>query len=157
MLGCLYFSSFLPLSLIYVVTLYSRRMWIILRIVPKTLGNFISHLFVITIFWEEFNNSSNCLSETSTCVCVCVCVCVCMCVCVWVTQSCPSLCDPIDCSLPNSSAHGSLQARLLEWVVISSSRVYSQPRDQTWVSALWADSFFFFFFFHFPLTDVLVN
>ena len=36
-------------------------------------------------------------------------------------QSCPTLCDPIDSSLPGSSAHGILQARILEWVVISFS------------------------------------
>ena len=38
-------------------------------------------------------------------------------------QLCPTLCDPIDCSPPGSSVHGSLQARILEWVAISSSRV----------------------------------
>ena len=51
-----------------------------------------------------------------------------------VTQSCPTLCDPVDCSLPGSSLHGILQARILEWVVISFSRGSSQPRDWTWVS-----------------------
>ena len=39
-----------------------------------------------------------------------------------VTQSCPTLCDPVDCSLPGSSIDGILQARLLEWVAISFSR-----------------------------------
>ena len=34
-----------------------------------------------------------------------------------VAQSCPTLCDPMDCSLPGSSVHGILQARILEWVV----------------------------------------
>ena len=34
-----------------------------------------------------------------------------------VTQSCPTLCDPMDCSLPDSSVHGILQTRVLEWVV----------------------------------------
>ena len=38
-----------------------------------------------------------------------------------VTQSCPTLSDPMDCSLPGSSVHGILQARLLEWVAIASS------------------------------------
>ena len=47
------------------------------------------------------------------------CVCVCVCVCVLVTQSCPTLCDLMDCSLPGSSVHGILQARILEWVAIS--------------------------------------
>ena len=42
--------------------------------------------------------------------------------CVLVTQLCPPLCDPMDCSPPGSSIHGILQARILEWVAISSSR-----------------------------------
>ena len=51
-----------------------------------------------------------------------------------VTQSCPTLCDPVDCSLPGSSVHGILQARMLEWVAISFSRASSRPRDRTRVS-----------------------
>ena len=50
------------------------------------------------------------------------------------TQSCLTLCDPTDCSLPGSSVHGLLQARILEWVAIPFSRGSPQPRDQTWVS-----------------------
>ena len=42
-------------------------------------------------------------------------------------QSCLTLCDPMDCSLPGSSVRGVLQARILEWVAISSSRASSQP------------------------------
>ena len=42
--------------------------------------------------------------------------------CVLVAQSCPTLCDPMDCSPPGSSVHGILQARILEWVAISFSR-----------------------------------
>ena len=42
-------------------------------------------------------------------------------VCVLAAQLCPTLHDPMDCSLPGSSAHGILQARLLEWVAISFS------------------------------------
>ena len=38
------------------------------------------------------------------------------------TQSCPTLCDPMDCSLPCSPVHGIFQARILEWVVMASSR-----------------------------------
>ena len=45
-----------------------------------------------------------------------------------VTQSCPTLCDPVDCSPPGSSVHGILQARILEWVAISFSRGSSQTR-----------------------------
>ena len=49
-------------------------------------------------------------------------------------QSCPTPCNPMDCSPPGSSVHGILQARILEWVAILSSRGYSRPRDQTQVS-----------------------
>ena len=45
-------------------------------------------------------------------------VCVCVCVCVLIAQSCPTLCDPIDCSPSGSSVYGILQARILEWVTI---------------------------------------
>ena len=85
------------------------------------------------------------------CMGVHIVVCVCMCVCIegitkadhllWsssfpvlclVTQSCPTLCDPMNYySPPGSSVHGILQARILEWVAMPSSRGSSQPRDQT--------------------------
>ena len=48
-----------------------------------------------------------------------------------VAQSCLALCDPMDCSPPGSSVHGISQARILEWVVIFSSRGSSRPKDQT--------------------------
>ena len=48
----------------------------------------------------------------------------------------PTLCDPVDCSLPGSSIHGILQARILERVAISFSRGSSWPRDWTWVSGI---------------------
>ena len=53
-----------------------------------------------------------------------------------VAQSCPTLCDPMDCSLPDSSIHGIFQARVLEWGAISFSRGPFWPRDQTWVSQI---------------------
>ena len=46
------------------------------------------------------------------------------------------LCNPIDCSLPGSSLHEILQARILEWAAISFYRGSSWPRDQTWVSCI---------------------
>ena len=46
-------------------------------------------------------------------------------------QSCPSLCNPMDCSLPGSSVHGILQARILEWVARSSSR--NSSKSHTWI------------------------
>ena len=58
---------------------------------------------------------------------------VCMCVCS-VIKSYSTLCDPMDCSLPGSSVHRTLQASLLEWVAISSSRGSSPPRDRTCIS-----------------------
>ena len=53
---------------------------------------------------------------------------------VLVIQSCPTLCDPMDCSPPDSSVHGILQARILEKVAILFSRGPSWPWDQTSVS-----------------------
>ena len=50
------------------------------------------------------------------------------------TQLCLTLCNPMDGSLPDSSVHEILQARMLEWVAIPFFRGSSQPRDQTWVS-----------------------
>ena len=54
---------------------------------------------------------------------------------------CTALCDRMDCSPPGFSVHGIFQARILEWVAISSWRGSSQPRDRTRVSCL-TGSFF---------------
>ena len=60
----------------------------------------------------------------------------------WHTHACmhakslelrPTLCDPMDCSLPGSSVYGILQARILEWGAIHFTRRSSQPRDRTQV------------------------
>ena len=56
---------------------------------------------------------------------------VAVCVCA---QSCLTLGDPMDCSLSGSCIHGILQARTLEWVAVSLSRRFSQPRDGIHVS-----------------------
>ena len=48
-----------------------------------------------------------------------------------VAQLYPTLCNPMDCSLPGSSIHGIFQARVLKWIAISFSRRSSQPRDWT--------------------------
>ena len=58
------------------------------------------------------------------------------CVCAGSLQLCPTLSNPMDCNLPGSSAHGILQARTLEWVVMPSSRGSSRPRDWTHVSCI---------------------
>ena len=52
------------------------------------------------------------------------------------SQSCPTLCDPMDCSPPGFSVNGISQARIPDWVAIFSSREPSQPRDQTRVSCV---------------------
>ena len=51
-------------------------------------------------------------------------------------QSCPSLCDPLDCSPPGSSVDEILQARILEWVAMPPSKGSSQPRDGTYISCV---------------------
>ena len=68
-------------------------------------------------------------------------MCVCVCVCVnrergdyqkfkvLLAQLCPTLCNHMDYSLLDFSLHGTLQTRILEWIAISFSRGYSQPRD----------------------------
>ena len=65
--------------------------------------------------------------------CSAMCLSVC---CYLVTKSYPKGCDPGDCSPPGSSAHGILQARILEWVAMSFSRGSSRPRDWTCVSCI---------------------
>ena len=57
-----------------------------------------------------------------------------------IAQSCPTLCDPMDCRLPGSTIHGIFQARVLEWVAISFSRGSSQPRIEPRSPALEADA-----------------
>ena len=65
------------------------------------------------------------ISHTICCCCYCL-----------VTQLCPTLCDPMDCSPQGSSVHGFSQARILEWVAISFSRASSQHRNQTHISCV---------------------
>ena len=56
------------------------------------------------------------------CVCVCVCVCVCS-----RAHLYPTLCDPMDCSLPGSSIHGIFQARMLEWLLFPPPEYLPDP------------------------------
>ena len=58
-----------------------------------------------------------------------------------VAQSCPTLCNTMDFSLPSSSVHGILQARILKRVAMPSSRGSSQPKDQTHVSHIQISKF----------------
>ena len=76
---------------------------------------------VVKLLWEcGLKNEIiiECLLWGNTVCCVCL-----------VTQSCLTLCDPMDCSPPGSSVRGILQTRILEWVTMPSSRGSSQPRD----------------------------
>ena len=61
---------------------------------------------------------------------------------IWIlcAQSCPTLCDPMDCSLPGPSVHGILQARILEWVATPSSRDLPNPGIEPRSPTLQVDS-----------------
>ena len=74
-----------------------------------------------------------CMPDIGACRTRYVCVCVCVCRHAKLLQSCLT-CDPRHCSPPSSSVHGSLQARILEWVAMPISRGSSPPRDWTHVS-----------------------
>ena len=67
------------------------------------------------------------LGQDSTYIYICIYICA---VHTKSLQLCPTLCDPLDYSLPGSSVHGILQARVLEWVSVP-SRGSSQSRDRT--------------------------
>ena len=60
-----------------------------------------------------------------------------LCMCAKSLQSCLTLCDPMDHSLPGSSVHGILQARILQWVAIPTSRGSLRPRDWTRISYIY--------------------
>ena len=55
------------------------------------------------------------------------------CVCTKSLQSCPTLCDPMNFNPPGSSIHGILQARILEWIAMPSSRGSCRPRNRTYI------------------------
>ena len=75
-------------------------------------------------------------------------------VCVLVTQSCLTICDPMDCSPSGYSDHGILQTRILEWIAISFSRGSSQCFFFFFFFSL---DFFFFFFFLLPNPNILCS
>ena len=83
-------------------------------------------LTVSLLLLKDHRTQSTHLAKHLQCVCnLCVCA-----------QSCPALCNPMDCSLPGSSVHEISQSGILEWVAISSSGGSSWPRDSTWVSCV---------------------
>ena len=93
--------------------------WTIACQVPLSMGI----LQIRILEWVVMPSSLNNIMILSIYVCVCVCA-----------QSCLTLCDRMDCSLPGSIVHGILQATILNWVAISSPRGASQLRDGTCVS-----------------------
>ena len=98
----------------------------------------LSRAFKVLCFWF-LQSTKAYLCGQSVCVCVCVCVCAhtsdCVCTCMHVrAQSCPILCNPMDCSPLGSSVHGIFQAKILEQVAKRPSRGSSWPRDRTSVS-----------------------
>ena len=78
-----------------------------------------------------------------------------------VVKLCLTLLDPMDCSLPGSSDHGIFQAKVLEWVAISSSRGPSQPRDRilyhwaTWEAYLTANAVIKFHLWIWPQFQII--
>ena len=69
-------------------------------------------------------------------------LCLPMYVCAKLLQSCLTLCNPMNCCLSDSSVHGIVQAKLLEWVATPFSRGFSWPRDWTCVSYVSCTAFF---------------
>ena len=67
---------------------------------------------------------------------------------VLVAQLCPTLCDLMHCSVPESSVHEILQTRILEWVAILFSRGSSQSRDPIRSPAFQTDFILFIYFYH---------
>ena len=87
----------------------------------------VDHNFLILSFF--FPRASNWLRFCIPCI-----MCPSRAMLCFVTQSCPVLCNIMDCSPPGSSVHGIFQPRILEWVARPSSRGSSQPKDRTQVS-----------------------
>ena len=89
------------------VTLVSMVILIIIIIFLVQEQGISFHLFVLSLtFFISFCS----FLSTGFLPCVCMCARVCP-----VSQLCPTVCDPMDCSLPGSSAHGIFQARILVW------------------------------------------
>ena len=94
--------------------------------------NGIAQLWVTGLLVKTLRSPCNCqvsfwISEAAFSHCL-------MCMHAKSLQLYPTLCDPIDCSPPGSSVHRILQARILEWAAMPSSRGSSQPRDGIYVS-----------------------
>ena len=106
---------------------------------PQLMKNLVAHQLKNSAWgrhhwWFSTCANPNCttvnnLTDPSFCTCTCVVV-------VLVAPLCLTLCNPMDCSPPGSSVHAILQARILEWVAMHSSRESSWPRDQIQVPCI---------------------
>ena len=114
------FFFFLFCILFYIILFFhmgvTKIAWIWVTILPSTLSLISAFVSSFSVFRMTVNCSWSCESE--------------------VAQSCPTLCDPVDCSPPGSSVHGILRPRILEWVAISFSRGSSRPRGRTQLSCM---------------------
>ena len=98
-----------------------------------TLGFFLSHLIFKKYYFMTILVCNSILQTSAECL-LCAEDC---CLCAMESESRAWLCDPMDCSPPGSSVHGVLQARRLGCLaIVSSSRVSSQPREQTHISGI---------------------
>ena len=86
-------------------------------------------LLFLSFLWNKNSKEVNNPSKYVSCCPLC-----CVPLCAKLLQSCPILCDPMDCSPPESSVHRTLQARILDWIAMPSSRRSSRLRDRTRVS-----------------------
>ena len=91
---------------------------------------FYFQFYVSVLYYFCFSNFLPFLRLVNSFLC-CIFLCAVLCL---VIQLYPTLCDPMDCSPPGSSVHGILQARMLEWVAIPSSRSAYEPKVWTQVS-----------------------
>ena len=94
----------------------SQKSW--MQLSNKTTMIYSAFLFFSIVAYYKILNIVHCESESE------------------VAQSCPTLCDPMDCSPPGFSVHGILQPRILEWVAMLSSRGSFQPRGRTPISCV---------------------
>jgi len=114
------------------VMVYSELFWNHLR----SISGLSKWVIVPMLFQNSSYLSCHVLHVATTLLTYLLLVTVSVCRTVLVAQSCLTLCDPTNCSLPGFSVHGILQAKILEWIAIPFSRGTSQPRDRTLVSCL---------------------
>ena len=114
------------------VMVYSELFWNHLR----SITGLSKWVIVPMLFQNSSYLSCHVLHVATTLLTYLLVVTVSVCRTVLVAQSCLTLCDPTNCSLPGFSVHGILQAKILEWIAIPFSRGTSQPRDRTLVSCL---------------------